>query len=45
MMSDKKDKSLIEIVIDVVVDSVNKDIQTVLELLPDDIESEGDDDE
>ena len=41
-MSEKKHKSAVEVLIDIVVEYVRNDIQEVLDLLP---ESEGDDDE
>lgn len=44
-MSDKKDKSIVEVFVDTFVDYVSKDIQAVLDLLPDDPESEDDNNE
>lgn len=45
MMSDKKHKSIVEVFIDTFVEHVAKDIQTILDALPDDLDSEGDKDE
>lgn len=45
MMSDKKNKSIVEVFIDTFVEYVSKDIQAILDALPDDPEGEGDDDD
>lgn len=43
MMSDKKNKSIVDIFIETFVEYVSKDIQAILDALPDDPESDDDD--
>lgn len=44
-LNDKKDKSIVEIFTDTFLEYVGKDIQALLDLLPDDLDSKGDDDD